>query len=74
MATANPTSVALSWNSYSGATSYTVGRTALEGGKYTILSNGITSLNYTDSSVANGTLYYYEVVATLSTGGTSASW
>lgn len=72
MATANPTSVALSWNSYSGATSYTVGRTALEGGKYTILSNGITSLNYTDSSVANGTLYYYEVVATLSTGGTSA--
>jgi PKD repeat protein/fibronectin type 3 domain-containing protein len=77
MATVNPTSVALSWsiytNAFNHATSYTVQRSTVIDGTYTILTNGTTNLNYTDSSVANGTVYYYEVVAALSTGGTSAS-
>ncbi|HEY3763193.1 MAG TPA: PKD domain-containing protein [Verrucomicrobiae bacterium] len=72
MTTVGQTSVGVSWSSYSGATGYTVERTAVQGGAYTILTNGTTSLNYTDSSVANGTLYYYVVAATLNTGGSSA--
>ncbi len=69
--TVNPTSVALSWNSYPNATNYVVERTALQGGALTIIAN-VTSTNYTDSSVTNGTLYYYQVAASLNTGGLSA--
>lgn len=70
--TVNPTSVALSWNSYSGATSYTVERGTISGGPYSPIASGIIGTSYMDISVANGTLYYYEVVATLGTGGQSA--
>jgi PKD repeat protein len=66
--TVNPASVALSWNSYSGAISYTVQRSTISGGPYTPIASGITGTNYTDTSVANGTLYYYVVEAQLSIG------
>jgi PKD repeat protein len=71
-AAVNPSSVALSWNNYSGATGYTVERGTITGGPYTTIASGFSGLNYTDTSVTNGTLYYYVVVASLATGGLSA--
>jgi PKD repeat protein len=73
-ATVNPASVGLTWNSYTyfgGATNYTVTRGTILGGLYTIIFSG-TSTNYTDSAVANGTFYYYVVLASLTNGALSA--
>ena len=70
-ATAGNQQVALTWNASSGATSYNVGRATATGGPYTTLSSPTTT-NYTDSTVANGTTYYY-VVSAANSAGTSAN-
>ncbi|MGO8670043.1 MAG: malectin domain-containing carbohydrate-binding protein [Capsulimonadaceae bacterium] len=63
--------VALAWTSSTGATSYGVYRGTASGGESTTaLASGVTSTQYTDSAVVNGTAYYYKVAA-LDTGGTS---
>jgi hypothetical protein len=58
-------SVALSWNSIGGATRYWVfrseGHAGCNFGKALVAE--VTSLNYTDTQVANGRTYYYNVVA-----------
>ncbi len=64
-------SVPLTWNAASGATSYTVRRGTVSG-TYTTLASGITATNYSDTTAATGTTYYY-VVAAVGPGGTSAN-
>ena len=70
-ATAGNAVVTLSWTASSGATSYNVKRATTSGGPYAQLANP-SSAGYTDSSVTNGTAYYY-VVSALNAGGESAN-
>jgi fibronectin type 3 domain-containing protein len=57
-------SVALTWTASSNATSYNVYRALATGTEGTTpYATNITGTNYTDSSAANGTTYYYEVAA-----------
>lgn len=62
VATATPGSIALDWSNTAGATTYSVYR-GTSSGSYTLLSSGIATSDYTDSSAANGTAYYYVVTA-----------
>jgi hypothetical protein len=70
-ATAGNFSASLSWNSISGATRYWVfrseGHAGCNFGKALIAE--VTGLTYTDTQVANGRTYYYNVVA----AGTSSA-
>jgi autotransporter-associated beta strand protein len=61
----------LAWNAAAGATNYTVSRSTILGGPYTVIANrGATS--YSDASVIrNGSTYYY-VIASSSSGCSSA--
>jgi hypothetical protein len=60
--------VALSWTAGSGATAYNVYRgTAFDGEATTPIAT-VSGTSYTDTSVTNGTLYYYEVAATNGVG------
>jgi fibronectin type 3 domain-containing protein len=58
-------SVGLSWTaSTSTVNGYNVYRSTTSGAGYTKLNGGLVSLvNYTDSTVANGTTYYYVTTA-----------
>jgi len=58
-------SVGLSWTaSTSTVNGYNVYRSTTSGGGYTKLNGSLVSLvNYTDSTVANGTIYYYVTTA-----------
>jgi hypothetical protein len=55
--------VALSWTASTGATSYHVYRGTVFDGEATTPIATVTSPSYTDTSVTNGTLYFYEVAA-----------
>jgi fibronectin type 3 domain-containing protein len=65
-ATSVSNSVNLTWNSFPGATSYSVERSATAGGPYTQIATDLTETSYTDMSVAANTTYYYIVKAKLS--------
>jgi len=58
--------VALQWNAFPGATSYTVKRASASGGPYAPVAT-ITGTSFTDSKLANGTTYYY--VVSMNSGG-----
>ena len=60
--------VPLRWQSSFGATSYTVKRATTSGGPYTPIASGITTPSYRDTTVTNGTTYYYVVSADNSAG------
>jgi hypothetical protein len=62
---------ALTWASSSSATSYNVKRSTTNGGPYSIVAN-VTTTNYTDTGLVNGTTYYY-VVSALNPAGESAN-
>jgi hypothetical protein len=64
--------VPLRWQQSFGATSYTVLRATTSGGPYTTIASNVTGGSYVDTTVTNGTTYYYTVTATNS-AGTSAS-
>jgi hypothetical protein len=70
-ATAGDAEVTLTWTASMGATGYNVKRATTKGGPYTKLASP-ASPTYTDSSVANGTTYYY-VVSALNAAGESAN-
>ena len=53
-------SVSISWNSSSGATSYTLERATSASGTYTQVYSGLAT-QYSDSGLSPGTTYYYEV-------------
>jgi len=60
-ATPSDKQVSLTWTASTGATSYNVKRSTTSGSEVTISSP--TSASYTDSTVSNGTKYYYVVTA-----------
>ena len=64
--------VNLSWNAAVNATGYNVKRSTTNGGTYTIIVTNTSSTGYLDTSVQNGTAYYY-VVSALNSGGESAN-
>jgi len=57
--------VGLTWNALPGATSYNLKRSTVSGGPYTTISApaSVTGTDYLDTTVANGTTYYYVVSA-----------
>ncbi len=59
--------VSLTWSAVSGATNYQVYQSLVSGGGYEQIGT-TTSTNYTDTSVINGTRYYYVVHTTNSLG------
>jgi alpha-L-fucosidase len=69
-ATASDGKVDLSWSASTGAASYTVQRATTSGGPYTDVVAGLTGTSHTDSTLTNGTTYFYVVTAT-NTAGTS---
>jgi hypothetical protein len=62
---------ALTWQASSTATSYNVKRSTTNGGPYSVVAN-ITTPNYADTGLTNGTTYYY-VVSALNPAGESAN-
>src|SRR5919109_139848 len=62
----------LSWTASSGAASYNVLRSTSSGGPYTQIAGGVGTISYTDTTVTNGTTYFY-VVQAVSSGGTSGN-
>jgi fibronectin type 3 domain-containing protein len=70
-ATAGDSLVTLTWTASTGATGYNVKRATQSGGPYSLLAK-VTSPGYSDSTVVNGTKYYY-VVSSLNLAGESAN-
>jgi beta-glucanase (GH16 family) len=71
-ATAGDAQVALSWNAAPAATGYNLARATNSGGPYIAVTNGLTSTVYTNTSLVNGTTYYY-VVSTIQGGCSSTN-
>ncbi len=67
---AAPHSVSLSWSpsSSSGISSYKLYRGTASGGPYSLLTSGLSSTTYTDSTVQSGSSYYYVTTAVNSSG------
>ena len=55
--------VSLSWNASTGASTYNVKRTFTSGVNYMLVKSGVTATNFTDTTVTNGTTYFYVVSA-----------
>jgi hypothetical protein len=70
-ATAGNQQVTLSWAASSGAASYYVKRGSVTGGPYAQIA-APTGTSYVDTSLSNGTMYYY-VVSALNSYGESAN-
>src|SRR4029079_19508886 len=60
--------VAEAWTASAGATAYNVYRGTVFDGEATTPIATVTSPSFTDTSVTNGTLYFYEVAATHTVG------
>ncbi len=71
-ASAGNGAVSLAWNTASNATGYNLKRSTSSGGPYTTVAS-VTSTSITDSSLANGTTYYYVVSATNGSGESANS-
>jgi fibronectin type 3 domain-containing protein len=71
-ATAGNAQVSLSWTASTGAASYNVKRGTASGGPYTTIHSPTTT-SYTDTSVTNGTAYYYVVTAVNAAGEESSN-
>ena len=67
-ATAGTGQVSLSWNGVVGADFYNIMRTQTSGTDYVVVATATNASTYTDTSVTNGTTYYY-VVSAGNTGG-----
>jgi hypothetical protein len=65
--------VPLRWQQSSGAAGYAVLRATSSGGPYTTVAANVTGGSYIDTTVANGTTYYYTVTATNAAGTSSNS-
>ncbi|KEQ23039.1 hypothetical protein ET33_18805, partial [Paenibacillus tyrfis] len=64
--------VDLYWTT-TGAKSYTVKRSTSAGGPYAVLASNIKGISFTDTSVINGTTYYYVVTAVNEAGESAVS-
>jgi cellulose 1,4-beta-cellobiosidase len=67
-ATPGNAQVVLNWSAASGATSYNVKRSTVNGGPYTTIATGVTSTTFTNTGLSNGTTYYFVVSASNSAG------
>jgi hypothetical protein len=66
---AAPHKVTLTWAaSTTSGVSYSVYRGTISGGPYSLLSSGVASTSYADTTVQSGTTYYYVTSAVDSTG------
>jgi regulation of enolase protein 1 (concanavalin A-like superfamily) len=63
----------LSWGGSTGATGYSVLRATSANGTYTTLASGLAGTSYLDTGLANGTTYYYAVVASNGSGSSGTS-
>src|ERR1700722_8625172 len=66
-ATGGKQQISLGWTASTGANSYNVKRAATNGGPYTTVTSP-AGTSYTDTTVTNGTPYYYVVTAVNATG------
>jgi hypothetical protein len=66
-ATGGNQQISLAWTASAGANSYNVKRSASNGGPYTTVASP-AGTSYTDTTVTNGTTYYYVVTAVNATG------
>jgi len=62
----------LQWNAVTGATYYNVLRSTNNGGSFTTIAS-LATTNYTDTGLANGTIYYYVVDAVNGNGASANS-
>jgi hypothetical protein len=65
--------VGLAWQASSGADSYTVYRSEVSGGTYSLIASGLSATTYTDGSLQNGKTYFYVVTAVNAGGESPAS-
>jgi hypothetical protein len=72
VATAGDSQITLTWTTVDGAKNYIVKRSTTSGGTYTTIASSVSGTSYVDSSVTNGTTYYY-VVTALNTYGESVN-
>jgi hypothetical protein len=63
----------LSWATSALATGYNVKRAIVSGGPYTVIATDLAGLAYTNTGLANGTIYYFVVSATNSFGESANS-
>jgi len=63
-ATAVGGQINLSWAASVSASGYNLKRSTLNGGPYTTIATNLPYLNYLDSGLTSGTVYYYVVTAT----------
>lgn len=63
----------LSWVAASGATSYRIFRSTTSGSGYTQIASGIAATNYSDTTVVNGTQYYFVIRAFNGTESTNSN-
>jgi hypothetical protein len=65
VATPGNAQISLAWDAVTDATGYNIKRATTEGGPYTDVGSVTSAVyNYTDTSLTNGTTYYYVVTAT----------
>jgi hypothetical protein len=64
--------VTLSWTASAGASTYNVKRTTTSGLNYMLVKSGVTATSFTDTTVTNGTTYFY-VVSAQNASGESAN-
>jgi hypothetical protein len=67
-ATAGKKRIALAWNASSGAASYKVKRSTVNGGPYSVIAPAVTATTYTNTGLRSGTTYYYVVSAANAAG------
>jgi fibronectin type 3 domain-containing protein len=53
----------LTWAAVSGATGYDIRRATASGGPYSLVASNVAATTYKDTSLSNGTLYYYVITA-----------
>ena len=63
-ATAGDAKATLNWSTATNATGYNVKRAITSGGSYTTVATNLSNLVFTNTSLVNGTLYYYVVSGT----------
>lgn len=60
-ATSSSSKVDLSWTAAGGATNYNIYRSGTSGGPYTQIASAIAAVTYSDTTVTNGSSYYYVI-------------
>lgn len=71
-ATGGDGTVSLSWNEVANADTYELRRSTASNSGFSIIGNALTTTNFTDNVVTNGTQYFYRVRA-LNVAGTSGN-